>query len=169
MFRTLPIHERQKKGSLMCAKLAANSLLQVPIDDDDVLAYASFRSSCWSVGKSQCVVEPTFFCKNMTAAVKWDFFLEYLSNARNVLATKIDGISWNSPNNGTILQKSFSPEPLLALLKHPKVGRTPEYYHVVAVRDSIVYDCDLKQPTSLIEYDQIALAEKIYVLRAKVR
>lgn len=163
-FANNPKHATQKKGQLLCATKAINSLLSVPLQKKDVLSYAEFRSFRWSNGSSQCEVDAKFFCSKTLAKAKWDFILEYLVARRRIEVRRVEGIAVNNKGNLAVLE--LQSEPILLLMYHPKKGRNAEYYHVAALKGSQIYDCDLPAPVPLSSYESVIQTKRAYVLRS---
>ena len=165
-FADTPEHGTQNIGDRLCALKSINSLLKVPLDIPDVRAYAKFRALRWSNGSTQCFVEAKNFCSQKLANANWDFMIEYLDTRRLIKAIRLKGIAANNESNKEVIQRQT--EPLLLLMYHPAHGKYKACYHVAAVKDKMVFDCDLKEPVVLSSYKSISSITRVYVLRSAV-
>jgi hypothetical protein len=162
MFCDVPSHKKQNKGALKCASMAINSLLCDPLDEENVFAYAHYRALCWSEGKEGGSWKAKDFTKPQMQECTWDFILEYLRCALNVTSTLL--VEKFSERHINVIRTMSPEKPMLALLHFPSKGRLPAYYHVVAIKNQIVYDCDIDTTMELKEYKFVPNIQKLYGL-----
>jgi hypothetical protein len=159
---------KQDKYGMLCAKLAVNALLTVPMNESMVIKFKNFRMSCWEGAKEVKKLKPQDFCAPKVKAAKWDFIIEYLQQSRGVTVKKLkDIVHGGLGKNCTITRltsSDYHDVPLVAFTQIPKAPRVNEYHHVVAIKGGMVYDCDNDNVVPIADYPNLRYAKNVYVL-----